>query len=51
MYQDLKKDYWWPNMKKNIVKYVVECVVCQQLKIEHQNPGGLLQPLEVPVWK
>lgn len=42
MYQDLKKNYWWSGMKKDIAKYVSECVVCQQVKIEHQKPGGLL---------
>ncbi|GKF17051.1 putative reverse transcriptase domain-containing protein [Tanacetum coccineum] len=25
--------------------------VCQQVKIEHQRASGLLQPLEIPVWK
>jgi hypothetical protein len=51
MYQDLKKDYGWPGMKKDITEYVPECIVCQQVKIEHQKPGGLLRPLEIPVWK
>ena len=35
MYQDLKKNYWLLGMKKNIVEYVSERVVCQQVKIEH----------------
>jgi hypothetical protein len=51
MYQDLKKDYWWPGMKRDIAEYVSECIVCQQVKIEHQKPGGLLRPLDIPVWK
>ena len=38
-------------MKRDIAVYVSECAVCQQVKIEHQRPGGLLQPLEIPVWK
>lgn len=38
-------------MKKSIVEYVAKYVVCQQLKIVHQRPGGLLQPLNFPVWK
>lgn len=48
MYQGLNKDYWWPSMKKNIAKYVAECVASQQVKIDHQRPSGLLQPLEIP---
>jgi hypothetical protein len=51
MYHDLKKGYWWPNMKAEIAEFVSRCLVCQQVKVEHQKPGGLLQPLEVPEWK
>lgn len=51
MYQDLKKNYWWPGMKKDIVENLYECVICQQVNIKHQNPEGLLRPLEIPVWK
>ena len=25
--------------------------MCQQVKIEHQRPTGLLEPLEIPQWK
>ena len=46
MYQDMKRVYWWPNMKQNIVEFVSKCLVCQQIKIEHQRPGGLLQTIE-----
>ena len=38
-------------MKKEIAKFVARCLVCQQVKIEHQRPSGLLQPLDIPVWK
>jgi len=48
MYQDLKKDYWWPRMKTEIAEFVARCIVCQQVKIEHQRPAGLLEPLEIP---
>ncbi|MCI41381.1 CCHC-type integrase, partial [Trifolium medium] len=51
MYQDLKKLFWWPGMKKQIVEFVYACLVCQKSKIEHQKPTGLLQPLFVPEWK
>ena len=51
MYQDLKKGYWWPGMKRDIVKYVAKCLTCSQVKAEHQKPYGKLQSLEIPVWK
>ncbi|GJU53424.1 putative reverse transcriptase domain-containing protein [Tanacetum coccineum] len=28
MYQDLKKLYWWPNMKAEIATYVSKCLTC-----------------------
>jgi hypothetical protein len=51
MYQDLKKRFWWRNMKKGIVEYVAQCHPCQLVKAEHQRPAGLLKPLTVPMWK
>lgn len=38
-------------MKKDVVDYVMNCLTCQQVKVEHQRPGGLLQQLEIPEWK
>lgn len=35
LYQDLKKNYWWPDIKEDIVGYVTWCLICQQVKIEH----------------
>ena len=26
MYQDLKKGYWWPRMKKDVVKFIEKCL-------------------------
>ena len=50
-YQDLKRDYWWPGIKTEIAEFVVRCIICQQVKIEHQRPAGLLEPLEISQWK
>jgi hypothetical protein len=30
---------------------VVVCDSCQRIKVEHQRPAGLLQPLQIPRWK
>jgi hypothetical protein len=51
MYQDLKKRFWWYDMKREIAEYVVVCDSCQRIKAEHQRPVGLLQPLQIPQWK
>ncbi|GJY25701.1 putative reverse transcriptase domain-containing protein [Tanacetum coccineum] len=39
MYQDMKKLYWWPNMKANITTYVSKCLTCAKVKAEHQRPS------------
>ncbi|GJV09856.1 putative reverse transcriptase domain-containing protein [Tanacetum coccineum] len=50
-YQDLKKLYWWPNMKAKISTYISKYLTCAKVKAEYQKPSGLLfQPL-IPVWK
>ncbi|GJT80106.1 putative nucleotidyltransferase, ribonuclease H [Tanacetum coccineum] len=51
MYHDLKQHFWWSGMKRDVATFVSKCLVCQQVKIEHQRASGLLQPLEIPVWK
>nr|GEW71731.1 putative reverse transcriptase domain-containing protein [Tanacetum cinerariifolium] len=51
MYQDLKKLYWWPNMKAVIATFVSKCLTCAKVKAEHQNPSGLLQQPKIPKWK
>ncbi|XP_017984335.1 PREDICTED: uncharacterized protein LOC108663628 [Theobroma cacao] len=51
MYQDLKEVYWWERLKKDVAEFVSKCLVCQQVKVEHKRPTGLLQPLPVPEWK
>jgi hypothetical protein len=38
-------------MKIEIAKFIVECDICQCVKVEHQRPAGLLQPLSIPLWK
>ncbi|GJS20133.1 putative reverse transcriptase domain-containing protein [Tanacetum coccineum] len=51
MYHDLKKLYWWPNMKAIIAEYVSKCLTCSRVKAECQKPSGLLVQPEIPMWK
>nr|GEV58305.1 hypothetical protein [Tanacetum cinerariifolium] len=50
MYQDLRKLYWWPNMKADIATYVGQCLTCAKVKAENLKPSGLLQQPEIPKW-
>ncbi|KAL4383820.1 hypothetical protein GQ457_15G019280 [Hibiscus cannabinus] len=51
MYRDLKGEYYWVGLKKDVAEFVSKCMVCQRVKAEHQFPSGLLQPLRIPEWK
>ena len=41
MYRDLRRQFWWPGMKKDVALFVSRCLTCQQVKAEHQRPAGL----------
>src|SRR6185503_2522849 len=51
MYQDLKQQFWWTRMKREIAKYVSECDIYRRVKASHLRPAGTLQPLNIPEWK
>jgi hypothetical protein len=51
MYQDLRRNFWWTRMKREIVRYVSECDTCRRIKVDHLRPAGNLQPLSIPEWK
>jgi hypothetical protein len=48
MYHHLKATYRWCGMKRDIAEYVALYDTCQRVKVEHQLPARLLQPLQVP---
>ena len=33
-----RKDFFWPNMKKEVGLYLAYCIECQQVNNEHQHP-------------
>jgi hypothetical protein len=47
-YHRVKKDFFWDGLKTNVQRFVAECVVCQQNKVETIKTLGLLQPLSIP---
>jgi len=46
--EKLRRYYWWPNMKKDVINYVHSCEVCGRNKIRRHKPYGKLQPLPIP---
>ncbi|GJZ29393.1 putative reverse transcriptase domain-containing protein [Tanacetum coccineum] len=51
MYQDMKKLYWWPNMKADIATYVSKCLTYAKVKAKHQRSSRLLLQPDIPQWK
>jgi hypothetical protein len=51
MVTTLRKLFYWPKMKGEIDGYLSKCLDCQPVKVEHQHPSDLLQPLPIPKWK
>ena len=47
MLELIKQNYWWPELKEDIKKYVQGCFKCQQNKVLHQKKSGELYPLEI----
>ncbi|CAL9074467.1 unnamed protein product, partial [Musa textilis] len=51
MYRDLRQNYWWRSMKRDIAEFVSKCLICQQVKAEHRVPAGKLQRISISEWK
>jgi hypothetical protein len=47
-YHRVKNDFFWDGLKTNVQRFVEECLVCQQNKVETIKTLGLLQPLSIP---
>nr|GEX04549.1 hypothetical protein [Tanacetum cinerariifolium] len=41
MYQDIKKLYWWPNMKANIATYVNKCLTCAKVIVDRLTKSAI----------
>jgi hypothetical protein len=51
MYADMKKLFFWVGMKRDVVHFVAKFLECQQVKVDHHHPTGLLQPHGVLISK
>ena len=47
-YHRVKKEYFWDGLKTDVQRFVVECLVFQQNKVETIKISSLLQPLAIP---
>ena len=47
-YHRIKTLFAWPKLKASVTSFVQSCEICQQTKIDHVKPPGLLQPLPIP---
>ncbi|GJS59005.1 ty3-gypsy retrotransposon protein [Tanacetum coccineum] len=49
----LNSSFFWPHLKKDVTRFITECVTCQQTKYSTQKPYGMLQALPIPnqVWE
>ena len=43
----ISREFYWPELRKDTLKYVQSCDVCQRTKTPRHLPYGLLQPLEI----
>lgn len=52
-YELVTRDFWWPEMRKTIKRYLRNCDTCRRIKPTRHAPYGFLKPLEVPQkrWK
>nr|GEU57237.1 reverse transcriptase domain-containing protein [Tanacetum cinerariifolium] len=51
MNHDLKKLYWWPNIKAENATYVCKCLTHSKFKAKYQKPPGLLVQPEITQWE
>jgi hypothetical protein len=45
IYHDLRQQFWWTRIKREVALYVSECDNCSKVKTDYMKLGGLLHPL------
>jgi transposase InsO family protein len=44
----ITRDYWWPRITQDVIKYVEGCESCQRTKVHRNKPHNPLHPHEIP---
>ena len=44
----ITQDYWWPNIQREALEYVIKCDQCQRFAPSIHQPRGILNPLSSP---
>jgi hypothetical protein len=47
----IRKQYYWSDMKKEVVDFIARCLECQKVKAEHKHPTHLLHHFPILEWK
>ena len=47
-YARLKREFYWPGMRRDMRAFIRSCDTCQRNKEENVHPAGLLQSLPIP---
>lgn len=47
--QELRRDFFWPKMCKDVEAFVLSCDVCQHTKAPTTVPRGQMQTAQVPI--
>ena len=50
-YSKVQKSFYWLALKRDIHRYVQECLQCQQVKVEQHKMPSKMQPLDIPFRK
>jgi hypothetical protein len=45
---EIRSQFFWLGMKKDVADYIARCMECQKVKAEHRHPMGFLQPFPIP---
>jgi hypothetical protein len=41
MYHDLRQQFWWTRMKREVARYISECDTCQKVKADYKQHASL----------